>query len=139
MNAKIIDTVPGQVRLSLSCHSACAHCEAHRNCGFAESKEKEIVVDCEQWQDYAKGDTVEVDISEKLGLSAVFIAYLLPSVLAIALFVCVYHRIGELWSALSTLAFFALYSLVLWAFRSRLQKHFTYTLHHSETTSVETK
>ena len=132
MEGKIISSSDGQVRINIACHSACARCAAHQNCGFAESKDKEIVVDNDSWQEYKSGDTVEVEISERLGLTAVLVAYLLPALLAVAFFVAIYNLAGELLSALLTLAFFALYCGVLWLFRDRLQRHFTYTLSHKQ-------
>lgn len=128
MKGTITQIDEGRVQIQIECHSACAHCQSNKACGFAESKEKEIEVETEDWRQYSVGDTVEVDIPESQGLLAVMIAYLIPAVLGLTLLVVTYHPWGELRSALATLAFFALYVLVLRLLRQRLQKKFTYSV-----------
>ena len=126
MNGTVTQVTDGQLHITIECHSACTHCQSNKNCGFAESKEKEVVVDHADSGRYQVGDAVAVEIRESQGLLAVLIAYLLPAILGLTLLVVTYHPWGELLSALSTLAFFALYALVLRLFRPRLQRRFTY-------------
>lgn len=128
MNGIVTKSSADGVAITLTCPSACAHCEAHSRCGFSESQEKQIVVIDPAWQTFSCGDTVEVTLKESQGLKAVFIAYLLPSILGLLFFFLVYNRWGELISALSTLAFFALYALALRLVRPLTQHQFSYTI-----------
>lgn len=126
----VVDSINGVVRVKIISLSACATCGSHAHCGFAEKKEKVIEVDTPDWHDYAPGQRVDVIIRQDLGMQAVVIAYLLPAVLGLALFFSLYYSVGELTSALATLAFFALYACVLWSLRHRLQRRFTFQLSH---------
>ena len=126
MNGTIKEIKEGLLIISIECHSACAHCQAHQACGFAESKEKTVEVENADWQQYAVGDAVTVDIRESQGLLAVLIAYLLPAVIGLVILLVTYTPWGELRSALATLAFFALYVAVLRLLRPRLQRKFSY-------------
>lgn len=126
MNGTIKEIKEGLLIISIECHSACAHCQAHQACGFAESKEKTVEVENADWRQYAVGDAVEVDIRESQGLLAVLIAYLLPAIIGLVILLVTYNPWGELRSALATLAFFALYVVVLRLLRPRLQRKFTY-------------
>ena len=128
MNGTIKEVKEGLLVISIECHSACAHCQAHQACGFAESKEKTVEVENVDWQQYAVGDAVEIDIRESQGLLAVLIAYLLPAIIGLVVLLVTYNPWGELRSALTTLAFFALYVVVLRLLRPHLQKKFTYSV-----------
>ena len=132
MNGTITQITDSQLHITLECPSACAHCESNKNCGFAENKEKEIVVDVADSEPFHTGDAVEVEIHESQGLLAVFIAYLLPAVLGLTLLVLTYHPWGELVSALATLGFFAIYVLILRMLRTRLQRRFNYQVRHRD-------
>lgn len=118
----------GSVFVKIEVISACATCHSHSSCTFAEKKDKVVEVETDAWQDYAVGDNVTVSIDEGLGLKAVFLAYVLPSLLLLTTFLVLYFTIGELWSALGTLLCVGLYWYVLLKCRNRLQKQFTFTL-----------
>ncbi|KWW31642.1 MAG: positive regulator of sigma(E), RseC/MucC [bacterium P3] len=126
MNGTVLQATDGRLHIAIACHSACAHCETNKTCGFAESKEKEIEVECDDWRRYTAGDAVSVDIRESQGLLAVLIAYILPSVLGLAFFFATCRPWGELYSALGTIVFFGVYAAVLRLMRHRLQRRFTY-------------
>lgn len=118
----------GSVSVRIEVISACATCHSHSNCTFAEKKDKMVEVETHEWSDYAIGDKVTVSIDEGLGLKAVFLAYVLPSLLLLATFITLYFTVGELWSALGTLICVGLYWFILLKCRNRLQKQFTFSL-----------
>ena len=110
--------------------SACATCEAHSHCGFADSKDKIMDIDTPQWEQYHEGDRVTVAVNSNRGLQAVFIAYIVPTLLFLATFLvtlCALH-LSDGWVALITLAVVALYALLLYLRRQHLQQRFTMTL-----------
>lgn len=122
----------GRVSVQMRVVSACASCEAHSRCGFAESKDKTVVVDTRDWQSYQQGDNVKVIIRTGNGLKAVLIAYVLPAVLLIAAFVTFYSlHLSEVVTALLTLSVVALYGIFLYFMRHRLQQKFTFKLEKS--------
>lgn len=130
MNGTIKEVKEGALRITLTCHSACAHCQANKNCGFAESQEKEIEIESADWQQYAVGDAVEINIRESQGLLAVLIAYLLPALLALVVLFATYNPWGELRAAAATLAFVTLYFVALRLLRGKLKHPFTYKVRH---------
>ena len=119
----------GSVTVQLHVVSACASCEAHGHCGFADSKEKTMDVDTPQWQHYRTRDHVTVAIHSNRGLQAVLIAYLIPALLLLATFATLTAlHLSEGWVAVVTLLAVALYGLLLYALRHRLQRKFTITI-----------
>lgn len=122
----------GQVEVRMKVNSACGSCQAHAKCGFAESADKVVVIETALWQHYHVGDAVEVVISQRNGLVAVVLAYLLPAVLMIAVFIVMNSLFGELWAALGTLLFVVLYWGVLWCFRKRIKQRFSFRLQSLE-------
>lgn len=119
------------VTVQMKVVSACASCEAHGRCGFAEKKDKIVEVDTPDWQQYQPGDSVTVVINSGRGLQAVLIAYVMPAIVllgAFALFCCL--RLSEPLVALLTLAVVGLYALFLYLIRHRLQRRFTFQLIH---------
>ncbi|MDT3388048.1 MAG: SoxR reducing system RseC family protein [Bacteroidota bacterium] len=129
----------GQVTVCIESHSACSSCEAHGKCGFAESKAKEIDIKTNYWQDYHVGENVTVGINKSLGLQAVALAYILPAVLMIAIFIILNKYVGDLWSAVATIAFVAIYWGILALFRNRLQNRFTFHLEHTFNDELQKK
>lgn len=124
----VVRSEKGCVHVKIVVNSACSACEAHGKCGFAESKDKVVAVESEEWQSYRDGDQVVVGVNEGLGLSAVLIAYFLPAVLMIAVFVVLHQFSTELWTALGTLFFVCVYWTVLALFRGKLRKRFTFSI-----------
>lgn len=120
----------GRVAVQIESVSACASCQAHSRCGFAESKNKTVEVPTSDWQDYAAGDTVDVFITEDHGLLAVLIAYVLPAVVVLAVAIGLALAGLPDWVViLATFAALALYLLILYRSRQRLDKKFKLTIH----------
>lgn len=128
-DGKVIATEQGLVRVEMHVISACSSCEAHEKCAFVDKAEKIVEVPTADWQRYAVGDSVVVSISEGLGLLAVLLAYLLPAILLIAAIVLTATLTGsEGLAALVTLVVVALYFLILYRFRDRLQRKFSFSI-----------
>lgn len=124
----VIAVEQGKVRVQIVSVSACASCQAHSRCGFAESKEKELEIETPLWSELKVGDTVQVQISESKGMLAVVLAYLVPSVILLAGLVGFLQLMGELRAVLFTLLVIALYYIVLYFCRHCLQNKFTFTI-----------
>ena len=125
----VTEVLTNKVKVQIHVVSACASCEAHGKCGFADSKEKIMDIDTPQWQQYHVGDPVIVTINANRGLQAVAIAYLLPALLLLATFIALTSlNLPEGWVAIVTLLVVALYAVVLYLCRHRLQRRFTISL-----------
>lgn len=119
----------GHVKIHIEVLSACATCESHSHCGFAEKSDKEIDIETAQWQDYRQGDSVAVEIQKSLGLKAVALAYVLPALLMLGLLVALLTiGLNEGLSALLALLLLTIYLFVLYKYRHLLHKKFSFQL-----------
>ena len=122
-------TRQGRVLVQIEAVSACASCAAHGRCGFAESKDKTIEVPAADWQKYSEGQPVTLHIDESRGLLAVWIAYVLPALLLLAVIVGLsLAHLPEWIVVLSAFAVLGLYILGLYLFRRKVESRFTLTL-----------
>ena len=130
----VVAVSPKSVTVQIRSVSACASCAAHAKCGFAESKDKTLEIPTQavkqsDSQTFAVGDPVTVTIDHSRGLLAVWFAYLLPALLLIAVIVALsLAALPEGLVALAALATLAIYILILYLFRRRLDSRFTLTV-----------
>lgn len=122
------------VTVQIESVSACAACQAHSRCGFAESKTKTLDIPTQAFkqsstQAFKPGDPVTVTIDTSHGLLAVLIAYILPAVLLLAVIVGLSLAGLPEWAViLLSLAALGLYILFLALFRQRIDNHFTLSI-----------
>ena len=126
----VIAIKPGFVTVQILSVSACASCEAHSRCGFAESKTKTLDIPFNTHHSSLNiGDKVTVTIDYSRGLLATWWAYLLPALLIIAVAVGLsLAALPEPVVILLTFAALALYILLLFLLRKKLNSKFTLTL-----------
>ena len=124
-DGKVIAAADGKVKVEMHVLSACSSCKAHGKCGFADGDDKIVEVETPDWQRFSEGDSVTVSVNEGLGLLAVLLAYILPAVVILAaVIVLSLLTSSELLAALVPIILIALYFLVLYNFKDRLQKKF---------------
>ena len=116
------------VSVQIQSTSACAACAAHAKCGFAESKTKTLDIPDYHWDNYHEGDQVTVTIDHTRGLQATWWAYILPAFLLLAVVVILSTFLPEPLVILLTFAALALYILLLFLFRKKLNSKFTLTI-----------
>lgn len=125
-NGIVTESVQGTIKVQMHVVSACSTCEAHKHCGFAESRDKIVDIKTSEWSQYKVGDPVNVIIRTKRGLLAVLIAYLLPAALLLATIITLSMiQLSEVWVAIISLLAVILYGAILYLFRNRLQRKFT--------------
>ena len=125
----VIAVAPHLVKVEMHVVSACSSCKAHASCTFVDKADKVVEVETDEWKNYNEGDTVTVTVNESLGLLAVLLAYILPALLLIAavILLSVFTH-SELVAAALPIAIVAVYYLILYRFRNRLQKKFSFGL-----------
>ncbi|MBP5527485.1 MAG: SoxR reducing system RseC family protein [Bacteroidales bacterium] len=117
------------VEVRIKAVSACATCAAHAKCGFAESKDKTVEIPSDDWQNYRQGDAVTVHIDESRGMLAVWMAYVLPALLMLAVIITLsLLHLPEWMVVASAFAVLGLYILILYLRRRKVESHFTLTL-----------
>lgn len=123
----VIASAAGMVRVEMHVVSACSSCKAHEKCSFVDKADKVVEVSTADWKEYHEGEAVTVSVNEGLGLLAVLLAYFLPAVIIIGAVVLlsVYIR-SEAIAALVPIVLIALYFLMLYRFRERLQRKFSF-------------
>ena len=109
--------------------SACASCKSKNMCNMSESKEKIIEVLVTDPENYTVGQTVNIVMQERMGLKAVFLAYMMP------FFVCIITLFGlsmvsnnELVYGGGSILAAALYYLILKLFSDKLSNEFVWYL-----------
>ena len=107
--------------------SACSSCSARSLCRSSESKEKVIEV-AGHYPTLRTGDSVTLVGTYSQGLHASFLAYIVPLVLMLfALFIGT-RMGGDGIGALAALLVLTLYYCVLYLFRDKLSKQFTFKI-----------
>lgn len=128
----VLSTKKGFVSVQIEAISACATCQAHAHCGFAESKNKTLDIPTADWQQYHEGDAVTVHIDESRGMLAVWIAYVLPALLMLAVIIGLSLAHLPEWAVvLAAFAILGLYILLLYLRRRKVESRFTLTITHN--------
>ena len=110
--------------------STCSSCHARGACTSLDKKDKEIEIKTKDTQNYNIGDEVIITISTKLGMKAVFIAFVLPLILIVlALFLSIkIFSLSQSLSALISLVVLSAYYFFLYKQNLFLSKQFNFTI-----------
>ncbi len=120
---------PEITTIEIISEAACSSCHAKGLCSLGDSKVKEIQVRTSAWTPRQVGDEVEVALRKAMGYKAVFIAYGLPLVvLFAALLILNALGVGELYAGLGAIGAVLLCYLVIFLFRNKLSKEYTFYL-----------
>jgi sigma-E factor negative regulatory protein RseC len=108
--------------------SACGACHAKSACGMSEAQEKMVQVRA-GLQPFEVGETVNVVMNQSLGQKAVVLAYVLPLVVLVAsLLALTSAGVSAGAAGLLSLGTLAVFYIVLYLFRSRLDKEFNFDI-----------
>ena len=123
--------VDGCVRVRIVQTSACASCKIASHCNATEQKEKVIdVFDSQASEVYKRGDNVVIMISQRVGMNAVLVGFVLPFlVLVLALFITL-NITGK--EALISLCALLPYYLCVYFCRGRLRKKLSFTIENNQ-------
>lgn len=127
-----VESIEGShIRVRIVQTSACASCAAHQYCNSSESKEKIVdVTDRQAASTCRVGQEVELVGTTSMGMKAVFLAFGVPFVVLVAVLYGTIRLTGgdEVVSALASLASLVIYYLILYMYREKLKKKFTFKL-----------
>ena len=123
-------TEADKVFVRIVSHSACGTCSARQACGLAETQEKIVEVTTAAAADYAPGDAVAVGVKRRVGLLSVALAYggALAVLLAVLLLTVGAAGWAEGPGALAALGSVALYYMVLWFCRRKIEHTIQFTI-----------
>ena len=126
---RITDVGPVFTEVEIISESACSACHAKGLCSLSESTRKMVQVPTSGWDSFSPGDEVEVILSATMGYKAVWLAYVVPLAVLVALLMgLIALGVGELYAGLSAIGGVALYYFVIWLFRKKLQNEYIFKL-----------
>ncbi len=126
----IITSILGDtVQVKIESLSACASCHAKSMCTLSEKEDKLIDVKIPKNRELHIGDLVTVCVSKEKGMQAVFLAYVIPTLIVIAaIIVFLQLSFSEVLAIVASLIILALYYGVLYCFRHKINDRFTFYL-----------
>jgi len=120
-----------RVQVNFIAESACAACHAKEACSVSEMQEKSLEVPLPGFQ-IKEGEKVQVVLAQSLGFKALFLGYILPLVLiitALIIFTGIFESEGK--AGLLSLLSVAIYYLILYLFRNKINKQFKFIIRKS--------
>jgi positive regulator of sigma E activity len=115
------------VLVTITSHPACSGCHAEGLCGISGREEK--IIDIRGRYNVSPGDSVTVIMEQSTGYKAVVLSYLIPLVIVITgLIVCNLLSLNELTAGLVSISFLVPWYLILYLFRNKINRSFTFTL-----------
>lgn len=126
----VIKKQENKVVVKIEQKSTCSSCHARGACTSLDKKDKEIEITTKDVENYSIGDEVIITISTKLGMKAVFIAFVLPLILIVlALFLSIkIFSLSQSLSALISLVVLSAYYFLLYKQNLFLSKQFNFTI-----------
>ena len=116
----------GKVWVEIVVSSACGGCVAKNMCNISEKKNEIVEAENTMGEEFALGETVQIQMQESKAHQAVVLGYLLPFiVLIVGLFGCYAITHIEWLSVLIAIGSTALYYVMLKMFDKRLARQFT--------------
>lgn len=115
------------VIVAISVTSACAGCHSEASCNLSGKEEK--IIEVHGRYNVEPGDAVTVLMKQSMGYAAVFLGYILPLIVVIvSLITLVAMKIPEFTAGIISIAILLPYYIVLFFFRKKINKQFTFTL-----------
>lgn len=126
----IIDDVTQEmVYVKILAMSACSSCHSKGMCSVAEMEEKVVEVKADPQRTYAKGEQVTVTMKKSLGSKAVLLGYIAPFLIMIGVLMLILSLTNnEGLAGLLGIATLVPYYWLLFIYRNRLKKTFSFTL-----------
>lgn len=127
---RVIEKSDKSITVEITLNDACQHCSSKSGCMILNSNSRTINVPIgKNDSTFEIGEEVDVIITTNSGLKAVFYAYLLPTLLLIGSVSCAYAlHVKEGIIALTALFAIVLYYLLLYIFRHRINRKFSFSL-----------
>lgn len=117
------------ITISMIVNSGCASCQIKGSCNMSEQTEKELNIECDS-NSYKVGQMVKVHLQSSQGFLALFLGYIIPLIVLIAVVVITMSITQEEGIAgLVGLASLAPYYLILYLSRNKIKNKFTYVVH----------
>jgi len=129
----VVEKIDGKrITVRILPQQACSACHSKASCGISGDEEKFIEVQTPFGSTVLPGEQVLVSLKLESGFKALLLGYIFPLILLVAVLFALYYLSGsEGLAALSSLITLILYYGLLYAFRGKLQRKFTFGLEKS--------
>jgi sigma-E factor negative regulatory protein RseC len=115
------------VKVMITSSSACAGCHAEGSCSLSGTKEK--IIDVTGSYNVSAGEKVIVLMKQSAGFLALFLGYIFPLILVMTVLVILISlSMPELTAGLFSIFAVVPYYGILWLFRKRIGKKFTFSI-----------
>ena len=115
------------VKMTVS--SACAGCHARHLCSSLDTRDKQVEAENVYHLPLEVGEKVTVELQEKLAMKAVILCFLIPLIVMLVVFIVFNNLINsELWASLGSLGSIALYYFVVWLFRGKIARDYSFII-----------
>lgn len=127
---KVVQLNGVNVSVMIESQSACAACHAKGMCTLSDKEDKiiDIKVSTDRAAKLSVGDEVMVAVSQQRGMQAVLLAYILPAIVVVVSLVAWLKVVPEPWAIVLALAVLALYYMLLYLFRNKLNSKFVMSI-----------
>ncbi len=120
-------TEDNKVIVAIIASSACAGCHAEGSCSLSGHEEK--IIEVRGKYNVKPGDRVTILMKQSMGYAALFLGYLLPLIIVVALLITlVSFKVPELASGLISVAILIPYYYIMFLFRKTINEKFKFTL-----------
>ncbi|MDO5442848.1 MAG: SoxR reducing system RseC family protein [Bacteroidia bacterium] len=128
---RIVSITPQFTTVEIVSESACSSCHAASLCGMSEYTNKAIEVPTRAWDSYEVGQEVNVVLKASMGHKAVWLAYVVPLFVMIAVLMGLLAAgAGELMAGLTGIAAIGVYYLIIWLLRGRLRNEYVFEINN---------
>lgn len=126
---RIVRMTPQITTVAIEQHGACGTCHAAGLCGMADVVEKAVELPTDPYASYGVGDEVELVLKASMGMKAVWLAYVVPLLVLLAVILGLFALgVGEVVAGLAGIAAVGVYYFLLWLFRNRLKNEYVFTI-----------
>lgn len=114
-----------RVKVEITSCSACGGCSLRSACNMSEVKKREVTIDGVNSKEYAVGDKVEVVLTMRQGLQAVWYAFVIPLfIMLLTVISALYYGLGDIISGISGIIVLIPYYFGLFLSRRKLDSKF---------------
>lgn len=116
------------ITVSILTQAGCVSCQIKDNCNMSDQSEKELDIKCDPLL-FTPGQRVEVLLRATQGMNAIFLGYILPFIVLMAVMI-VTSKLTQNEGIIGIAALTSLipYYLVLFVFKNQIKKKFTYVV-----------